>query len=173
MTTEELFKLAEEQRRLAQVQREIVQQLKDINYRLQRLETTFGDFDDFSLRPIYDSLSRDFKMATVSPIQAWKDGQSLKIDVFGYAKGPEGDAVVVKVESHLREEGLEQMRKILKDFREFFPEHAQRKVYGILAAVDVPDDLREQVLKEGIYLARIHDGQFDLQVPDGFQPRPF
>jgi RecB family endonuclease NucS len=80
---------------------------------------------------------------------------------------------VVEVKSHLREDGLDQLRRILREFREFFPEHAGKKVYGILAAVDIPDDVAEKTLREGIYLARIHDDQFELQVPEGFQPRAY
>jgi hypothetical protein len=65
------------------------------------------------------------------------------------------------------------MRRILRDFRELFPVHAGRKVYGVLAAVDIPDEIGEKVFREGIYLARIHDGHFEIKVPDGFQPRAF
>jgi hypothetical protein len=39
--------------------------------------------------------------------------------------------------------------------------------------VDVPDDLRDRVLSQGIYLARIHDDTFEIRVPETFQPRAF
>ena len=65
------------------------------------------------------------------------------------------------------------MKKILREFRDFFPEHEDKKVYGILAAVDAPEDVRERVLREGIYLARIHDEEFELAVPKDFNPRAF
>jgi hypothetical protein len=39
--------------------------------------------------------------------------------------------------------------------------------------VDVPDDLRERVLSQGIYLASIHDDTFEIRVPETFQPRAF
>jgi hypothetical protein len=42
-----------------------------------------------------------------------------------------------------------------------------------LAAVDAPPELQKKVLQEGIYLANIHDGVFEIQVPDDFQPRTF
>lgn len=42
----------------------------------------------------------------------------------------------------------------------------------ILAAVDARPRM-EKALREGFYLARIHDGQLELQVPDGFKPRAF
>ena len=64
---------------------------------------------------------------------------------------------------------------MLRDFRDFFPEHADKdkKVYGMLASVDVPDNVRKKILDAGIYLAQIHDGQFEIQVPDSFQPRAY
>jgi hypothetical protein len=44
---------------------------------------------------------------------------------------------------------------------------------GILGATEIPDELCAKVLREGIYLALIHDDEFELQVPDDFQPRAF
>jgi hypothetical protein len=65
------------------------------------------------------------------------------------------------------------MLRILREFHEFFPGHEDKKVYGILAAVDIPEDLQKRVLKEGIYLAMIHDETFEISVPDNFQPRAY
>jgi RecB family endonuclease NucS len=115
----------------------------------------------------------EFGMQVISPrVRARSNGHSLEMDVLAYSNSSD-DAFVVEVKSHLREDALDQMRRILREFRDFFPIHRDKKVYGILAAVDAPEDVREKVLQEGIYLARIHDGQFELQVPDSFQPRAF
>lgn len=51
--------------------------------------------------------------------------------------------------------------------------HRDKKLYGILAAVDIPRDVRAKVLRSGIYLARIHDEEFELEVPEGFEPRAY
>lgn len=45
--------------------------------------------------------------------------------------------------------------------------------YGVIAAVDIPDNVRSKVLKEGLYLARISDGTFTMQTPPGFKPKAF
>jgi hypothetical protein len=167
--------LAESQKETDRRLRETDQKLREVGEQLGKLGNKFGSFTEgLALPSMTKILSRDFDMAFIAPrVRMRRNGHSMELDVFAYSKDPEGDAVVVEVKSHLQEDGLEQMRQILRDFREFFPEHAHRKVYGILAAVDVPDNLRAQVLREGIYLARIHDGQFELQVPAGFQPRAF
>lgn len=135
----------------------------------------FGSFTEgMALPSMTKILMQRFQMDVVSPrIKARNNGHSMEIDVLAYSNRPDGDVYVVEVKSHLREEALDQMRRILRDFHEYFPLHRGKKVYGILAAVDAPDDLREKVLREGIYLARVHDGHFEIQVPEGFQPRAF
>ena len=52
-------------------------------------------------------------------------------------------------------------------------EHRDKKLYGILAAVHISESLRQRVLGQGLYLARIHNDLFELQVPEDFQPRRF
>ncbi|MFM6437016.1 MAG: DUF3782 domain-containing protein, partial [Microcystis panniformis] len=68
---------------------------------------------------------------------------------------------------------ITQLKSILQRFRRFFPEHKDKKLYGILAAVDLSPELREKILQEGFYVARIHDQVFELDIPDNFQPRPY
>ena len=170
-----MLELARSQKELSESQKETDRKLREVGEQLGRLGNKFGSFTEgMALPSMTKILSRDFQMGFIAPrVRVQRNGHSMELDVFAYSKDPKGNAVVVEVKSHLQEDGLEQIRKTLRDFREFFPEHAHRKVYGILAAVDVPDNLRAMVLREGIYLARIHDGQFELQVPEGFQPRAF
>ena len=68
---------------------------------------------------------------------------------------------------------ITQLKSILQRFRSFFPEHKDKKLYGILASVDLSNELREKILQEGFYVARIHDQVFELDIPDNFQPRPY
>ena len=41
----------------------------------------------------------------------------------------------------------------------------------VLAVVDAPEDFRKEALDSGLYLAGIHEDQFQLEVPENFQPR--
>jgi len=47
------------------------------------------------------------------------------------------------------------------------------KLYGILAAVDIPEDVKNKVLKSGIYIANIQNDHFKLQVPKHFRAKNF
>ena len=97
----------------------------------------------------------------------------MEIDTLSYANGAINTAYVVEVKSHLREEAIGQLRTLLEQFRDFFPEHRDKRLFGILAVVDASPALRERALREGFYVARIHDSVFELDVPEGFQPKAF
>jgi hypothetical protein len=79
----------------------------------------------------------------------------------------------VEVKSHLRDEAIGQLKTKLNRFRDFFPGHGDKQLYGLLAAVDWPPALKAQAIGEGLYVARIHDDVFDLEVEPDFQPRAF
>jgi len=156
-------------------QQETARQLREVGRQLDRLGEKFGGFTDGIAFPaMTEILMQRFGMTTNAPqVRSRRNSRSLELDVLAYSSSQKNEAYVVEVKSHLREDGLDQLLRTLKEFREFFPEHADKKVYGILAAVDISDNAAHMALREGIYLARIHDNQFEIQVPDDFQPRAY
>ncbi len=169
---------AKTDRQIAKTDRQIAetdQQIKELGKQLGGLGQKFGGFTEGMAFPSMQKILRKrFGMDVVSVRNiSRKNGRSLEIDVLAYANREVNEVYVVEVKSHLREDGLQQMLRILREFHEFYPGHEDKKVYGILAAVDVPDDLRERVLNQGIYLASIHDDTFEIRVPETFQPRAF
>jgi hypothetical protein len=167
--------LRETDRQLQESRKAAERELRELKQQLGGLGQKFGGFTEGMAFPSMDKILRErFGMNVVSPrVIVRRNGGTLELDVLAYSNSTVNEAYVVEVKSHLREDGLEQIKKILQEFRRFFPEHAGKKIYGILAAVDAPEDVREKVLKEGIYLARIHDEEFEIQVPDDFKPRAF
>lgn len=154
--------------------KETDRQIRTLGRQLGGLGEKFGGFTEgLALPSMRKILLERFRMEQVAPrVLARNNGHSMEVDALAHSES-RNEAFVVEVKSHLREDGLDQIRRILRDFRTFFPQHADKKVFGILAAVDISDHVAAKVLKEGIYLARIHDGQFEIRVPDGFQPRAF
>ncbi|GCA82097.1 hypothetical protein MiHa_00047 [Microcystis aeruginosa NIES-2522] len=148
-------------------------QLKELGQQIGGLGTKFGSFTEGLALPSMETILRQrFGMKVVSPsVRASEDGQHLEIDVLAYTNGELNTAYIVEVKSHAREESITQLKSILQRFRSFFPEHKDKKLYGILAAVHVSPGLREKILQEGFYVARIHDQVFELDIPDNFQPQ--
>jgi hypothetical protein len=166
--------LAEAQQDTQRQMKETGQFLKEVGRQIGGLGEKFGSFTEgLALPSMTRILQNDFGMQVIAPrVTARNNGHSLEVDVLAYSNTSD-DVYVVEVKSHLREDSLDQMRRILRDFRSFFPVHRDKKIYGILAAVDAPEAIRDKVLREGIYLARVHDGHFEVQVPETFQPHAF
>jgi hypothetical protein len=155
--------------------RETSRLVKELGQQIGGLGNKFGSFTEGLALPSMQKILRQrFGVDTVSPsVRLRREGQHLEIDVLAYANGDINAAYVVEVKSHLKEKDIEQLLKILERFPAWFPEHRDKALYGILAAVDIPESLIPQVLAQGLYLARIHNDLFEMQVPDDFQPRRF
>ena len=148
-------------------------QLKELGKQIGGLGAKFGSFTEGLALPSMETILRQrFGMEVISPsVRVSKDGQHLEIDVLAYTNGQLNTAYIVEVKSHAKEESITQLKSILQRFRSFFSEHKDKKLYGILAAVDLSPGLREKILQEGFYVARIHDQVFELDIPDNFQPQ--
>ena len=145
---------------------------RELREQIGRTDAKFGSFaEGMALPSLTKILQQRFGMDVVAPrLMARKNGHVLEVDALAWSKDK---VFVVEVKSHPRLDSLEQMKRILKEVPEFFPEHRGKKIYGILAGVDLRRGIERKILDEGIYLARIHDGHFELQVPDDFEPRAF
>jgi hypothetical protein len=91
----------------------------------------------------------------------------------GYENSTVNTAVIVEIKSHLREDGIEQIEDTIKDFPKFFPDHAEKQLYGIVACVHAPENLKNVLRKKGIYLAVLHEDIFDLYPFENFTPKNF
>ena len=150
-------------------------QIEELGRKIGGLGEKFGGFTEGMAFPSMERVLRErFKMEFVSPrVKKRKNGRTMELDVFAYSNSRGNEAVIVEVKSRLREEGLDRLLEVLREFPRFFPEHREKRLFGILACVDAPEHLRRRVLRSGIHLAEIHDETFRLRVPDGFVPKSF
>ncbi len=160
---------------LRRTQQDTARQIKQTTKQLGELGNKFGSFAEGMALPSMEKLLYEqFGMDAVFPrAKAKKNGRMLEIDVLAYDNGARNEAYIVEVKSHLKQEGVEQILKTIADFPKFFPTLAGRTVYGIVAAVDIPEGMKNAVLKQGLYLAHISGETFKLQVPRNFQPKAF
>ena len=81
-------------------------------------------------------LLEKFKIPTISQRFSKRlNGESIEIDFFGYENSTVNTAVIVEVKSHLRDDAVEQIEETMKNFPKFFPDHANKKLYGIIPIV--------------------------------------
>jgi hypothetical protein len=171
-TSEDVWQLLAE---LATAQKETDRQLKELGKQIGGLGAKFGSFTEGLALPSMETiLGQQFGMEVISPsVRVSKGGQHMEIDVLAYANGELNTAYIVEVKSHAREDFITQLKSILQRFRNFFPEHKDKRLYGILASVDLSNELREKILQEGLYVARIHDQVFELDIPNNFQAQSY
>jgi len=150
-------------------------QIKELGKQIGGLGEKFGSFTEGLALPSMTKILREkFKMEVVSPsVRVSKNGIDAEIDVLAYSNSAINEAYVVEVKSHLREEAITQLNTLMGNFRVLFPEHANKKVFGIIAAVDMSEMLKKRVLEAGFYVARIQDETFSLDTPNEFQAKCF
>jgi len=150
-------------------------QIKELGKQIGGLGEKFGSFTEGLALPSMTKILREkFKMEVVSPsVRVSKNGIDAEIDVLAYSNSAINEAYVVEVKSHLREDAITQLNTLMGNFRALFPEHANKKVFGIIAAVDMSEMLKKLVLEAGFYVARIQDETFSLDTPNEFQAKCF
>ncbi len=148
---------------------------KELSKQIGGLGNKFGSFTEgMAFSSMNKLLRKQFGMEVIATrVKASHQNKKLELDLLAYTNGDLNTAFIVEIKSHIQQEDLQQLLTILATFPEVFPEHADKRLYGILAAVDIPDNVMNKVLKKGIYLAMINDELFKLRVPTDFQARSF
>jgi len=149
--------------------------MKELRQQIGGIANKFGSFTEGLALPSMTKILREhFKMEVISPsVRVSKNGMDAEIDVLAYSNSSINEAYVVEVKSHLREEAITQLNTLMGNFRALFPEHADKKVFGIIAAVDMSEMLKKRVLEAGFYVARIQDETFSLDTPNEFRAKCF
>ena len=155
--------------------KEVDKQIKQTQKQLGELGNKWGTFTEgMVIASIKKILFEKFNIPVITHnVQKRMNGESIEMDAFGYENSTINTAVIVEIKSHLREEAVEQIERIMEDFPKFFPDHAEKKLYGILACVHAPDSIKNLLRKKGIYLAVLHDDIFELQDFKNFTPKDF
>lgn len=165
----------ETDQRLDQRFKETDRQIKELSKQIGGLGNKFGGFTEGMAYPSMKRILQErFKMEYVSPrVEVRKNGETIELDVLAYSNEEIKAVYIVEVKSRLREEHLQEVLDVLERFPYFFPEHRDKALYGIIAAVDVSEPMKKKVLKSGLYLAVIRDDTFCLEVPADFKPKRF
>jgi len=159
---------AQAQAQVAQAQAQVAQAQAETNKQIDRVDKQLGDLGNkwgtFTEGLAFPSIARlldehfDIPSAHLR-VRKKLNGHTIELDVLGYS---DETACVVEVKSHLREDGVKQILDTLAKFPKFFPEHSDKRLYGMIAAVDFPEAIKDRVKKAGLYLARVQDRTFEF-----------
>ena len=125
-----------------------------------------GIAEGLSYPSLASELETRFKVEFVAPNVEKKKGKSkLELDVLAYSNSTKNEVFIIEIKATLSESAIEQLLKEVEKFRDFFPEHSDKKVYGIMCAIKATDKLKKQVYENGFYFASATDGLFKLHIP--------
>ncbi len=149
--------------------------ITSFNRELGRLGNKIGDYTESLLRPSLRRVMREqFEMTSIiSPLSMERHGETLQIDLVAYGESATDAVYVVEMKSTLRPDAFDQLFEHMRKLPRFCPEHRGKKLFGVLAALDIPENLRTRALKEGVYLGTIKADVFEIVPPDDFVPRAF
>ena len=155
--------------------RETDRLITSLERRLGEIGNAFGAYTESMFRPSLKRILRErFGMTVIIAPQVFQlNGTEYEVDVVGHAGEARDEVYLAEIKSRLREDGIDQILEHLRRFPQAFPEHRGKKLFGILAAVTIPENVRVQALKQGLFLATVKDNVFELATPDDFVPRPF
>ena len=161
--------------RLAKTKEETDKQIKQTQKQLGELGNKWGTFTEgMAIASIKKILFEKFNISAISERLTKRMGsETIEMDAFGYENSTTNTAVIVEIKSHLREDAVEQIETIMADFPKFFPDHANKKLYGIIACVHAPESIKNLLRKKGIYLAVLHDDIFKMYEFKNFIPKDF
>jgi hypothetical protein len=149
--------------------------IKALNKQLGELGRKFGGYTEGLALPAMEKLMRQrFKMDVILPrARAYRNGHSLELDMLGFSNKEHGSAYIVEIKSRFREDEFQQVLNTLQEAPKFFLQLRDKRLYGIVVAVDIPENMRRRVIKAGLYLVLPHEDTFKLAVPRDFKPVAF
>jgi hypothetical protein len=168
-------KFRETDKMLSEKFRETEKMISDMGKGVGGLGKAIGNITEGLTFPsIAQELIDKFNVELISEnVAKRKKNKHLELDVFGYSNSVKNEAYIVEIKSTLQLDAIEQIEKTMLNFRELMPEHAEKKLYGIISAIKAPKNLIEEVNKHGFYFATVKDGFFKVEFPKGFKPKVF
>ena len=169
------LQMEESNKKVEALQKETAKQIKQTQKQLGELGNKWGTFTEgMATASIKKILREKFNIPVISRnVEKSINGETIEIDIFGYENSTVNTAVIVEIKSHLRDDIAEQVERIMADFPKFFPDHAGKKLYGVVACVYAPESIKNLLRKKGIYLAVLHDDIFELYDFENFTPKDF
>lgn len=150
-------------------------QIRELGKQIGGLGNKFGSFTEGIVMPSVQQLLFDrFGVEDFMPRRRKRFGsKSIEIDALGIVNGSRNEAYIVEIKSHLRQDSVEKMLRLLEEFRSIFPEYADKKLYGILAATDANGEALEAAQKAGLYVVTFNEDLVRFQDDTNFTAKAY
>jgi hypothetical protein len=121
---------------------------------------------------INDELEKKFKVEFIAPNIIKKiKGEKIELDILAYSNSTKNEVFIVEIKSNLSLDAINQLKNNLRRFKRFFPEHSDKKVYGIICAIKSYPNLIKEIYENGLYFATVKKGIFRIEDKKDFIPK--
>lgn len=100
-------------------------------------------------------------------------GEHIEVDGFAFNNGERNEGYIVEVKSRLDARAVEQTVRIIERFRSFFPEFANKTLYGLIAAAEATSEAIALAHSNGLYVMRFNDELMEFIEAENFTARAF
>ena len=161
----------ETDRLLREQSQETDRRIREVNKQIGDLGGKWGRFVENMVAPACETifLKRGIPVHQVSQrVKKRLNGQTLEIDVL---VTNENHVLVVEIKSSLGVNDVKELQSDLNKFRQFFPEYAQKQLYGAVAGIEIEEGADRYAYRQGLFvLAQAGETVSILNNPD-FQPK--
>ena len=155
--------------------KEIDKQIKDLGKEIGKIHRERGTYTEIILMPSIEELVlKTFKHEFFETNYFRRRGDDeIQIDAIGFTNSERNEVLIIEVKTQLRKEDIKQIKNHLKRLDYFYPEHKDKKKYGLIAALSANKKLVDELYKDGIYFAKIKNDILKLDIPEDFVPQDY
>jgi hypothetical protein len=151
--------------------REVNKEIRQVNQQIGNLGGKWGRFVENMVAPACETLflSRGIPIHQVSQrIKKRLDGKTLEIDVM---ITNERHVLVVEVKSSLGVDDIKDLISDLTQFRQFFPEYAEKQLYGAVAGIEIEEGADKYAYRQGLFVLAQAGEAVSILNDLNFQPK--
>ncbi len=142
----------ETERLLKEQAKETDRRIREVNKQIGDLGGKWGRFVENMVAPACESIfiKRGIPIHQVSQrIKKRLDGNTLEIDVM---VTNEDHVLIVEVKSSLGVADVKELMEDLQQFKKFFPEYAQKQIYGAVAGIEIEEGADKYAYRQGLFV---------------------
>ena len=144
---------------------------KEFEKMISKLGDRWGEFVERIVAPAAVRLFRE-RGIDVERIhqrsEAHINGRTMEIDVLVVNKIY---AVVVEVKSRFTDSDIKDFLDKLKEFKEFFPDYKDKKIFGAIAAIVMGENVKKFAYKQGLFVIAQRGDTVQIVNDEKFEPK--
>lgn len=156
---------------IAETRRDMAESNRQLNQQLGALGGKWGLFVENMVAPACKTLflDRGIPVHRVSQrVQVIRDGDTMEVDVLVQNQN---HVLAVEVRSSLSVDDIKEFVEDLQRFHQFFPEHANRQLYGAVAGIAFDQGADRYAYRQGLFVLAQSGETMQILNDATFEPR--